>query len=103
MYSTIPIHWNLKSAPASPGTSRAGPALYVFSLLGPIFRGGVLCLLCCTVLRRGAPKGGGVVLPSQSSIQKAGGVYSIHNAIFLVGEGEGREGGYSLLSAMFWE
>jgi hypothetical protein len=34
MYSTIPIHWNIKSAPASPGRSRVGPALYVFSLLG---------------------------------------------------------------------
>jgi hypothetical protein len=34
MYSTIPIHWNIKSAPASPGRSRAGPSLYVFSLLG---------------------------------------------------------------------
>ncbi len=33
MYSTIPIHWNTKSAPASPGRSRVGPALYVFSLL----------------------------------------------------------------------
>jgi hypothetical protein len=33
MYSTIPIHWNIKSAPASPGKSRVGPALYVFSLL----------------------------------------------------------------------
>jgi hypothetical protein len=30
----IPIHWNIKSAPASPGRSRVGPALYVFSLLG---------------------------------------------------------------------
>jgi hypothetical protein len=34
MYSIIPIHWNIKSAPASPGRSRVGPALYVFSLLG---------------------------------------------------------------------
>jgi hypothetical protein len=34
MYSTIPTHRNIKSAPASPGRSRAGPALYVFSLLG---------------------------------------------------------------------
>jgi hypothetical protein len=34
MYSTRPIHWNIKSAPASPGRSRVGPALYVFSLLG---------------------------------------------------------------------
>jgi hypothetical protein len=33
MYSTIPIHWNIKSAPASPGRSRVGPSLYVFSLL----------------------------------------------------------------------
>jgi hypothetical protein len=33
MYSTIPIHWYIKSAPASPGRSRAGPSLYVFSLL----------------------------------------------------------------------
>jgi hypothetical protein len=29
MYSTIPIHWNIKSAPASPGRSCVGPALYV--------------------------------------------------------------------------
>jgi hypothetical protein len=34
MYSTIPIHWNIKSALASPGRSRVGPALYVFRLLG---------------------------------------------------------------------
>ncbi len=34
-YSTIPIYWNIKSAPASPGRSRVGSALYVFSLLGP--------------------------------------------------------------------
>jgi hypothetical protein len=33
MYTTIPIHWNIKSAPAGPGRSRAGPALYVFILL----------------------------------------------------------------------
>ncbi len=26
--------WSIKSAPASPGRSRAGPSLYVFSLLG---------------------------------------------------------------------
>ncbi len=32
---TMPIHWNIKSAPSSPGRSRAGPSLYVFSLLGP--------------------------------------------------------------------
>jgi hypothetical protein len=31
MYSTIPIHWNIKSAPTSPGS--VGPALYVFSFL----------------------------------------------------------------------
>jgi hypothetical protein len=37
MYSTIPIHWNIKSAPASPGRSRVGPALYVFSFLGFTF------------------------------------------------------------------
>ncbi len=35
-YSTIPIHWNIKSAPASPGRSHAGPALYVFSLLATL-------------------------------------------------------------------
>jgi hypothetical protein len=29
IYSTIPMHWNIKSAPASPGRSRVGPALYV--------------------------------------------------------------------------
>jgi hypothetical protein len=34
MYSTIPIHWNIKSAPASQGRSRVGPAFYVFSFLG---------------------------------------------------------------------
>ncbi len=34
MYSTKPIHWTIKSAPASPGRSRVGLALYVFSLLG---------------------------------------------------------------------
>ncbi len=33
MYSTIHIHWNIKSAPASPGRSRVRPALYVFRLL----------------------------------------------------------------------
>ncbi len=32
-YSTIPIHWNIKSAPASPGRSRVGPALYVCTYL----------------------------------------------------------------------
>ncbi len=36
MYSTTPIHWNIKSAPASPGRSRVGPAFYVFSFLGHI-------------------------------------------------------------------
>ncbi len=40
MYSTIPIHWNIKSAPASPGRSRVGPAFYVFSFLGTNFPGG---------------------------------------------------------------
>jgi hypothetical protein len=34
MYSTIPIHWNIKSAPASPGRCRVGSSLYVFCLLG---------------------------------------------------------------------
>ncbi len=34
MYSIIPIHWNIKSAPASLSRRRVGPALYVFSLLG---------------------------------------------------------------------
>ncbi len=33
MYSIIPIHRNIKSAPASPGRSRVGPAFYVFSFL----------------------------------------------------------------------
>jgi hypothetical protein len=33
MYPTIPIHWNINSATSSPGRSRAGPALYLFSLL----------------------------------------------------------------------
>jgi hypothetical protein len=35
MYSTILLHGNIKSAPASPGGSSVGPALYVFSLLDP--------------------------------------------------------------------
>jgi hypothetical protein len=34
MYSTIPIHWNIKSAPASSGRSCVGPAFYVFSFMG---------------------------------------------------------------------
>jgi hypothetical protein len=34
MYSIKPIYWNFKSVPASPGRSRVGPALYIFSLLG---------------------------------------------------------------------
>jgi hypothetical protein len=34
MYSTIPIHWNIKSAPARPGRSRVGPVFCVFSFLG---------------------------------------------------------------------
>jgi hypothetical protein len=33
MYSIIPIHRNIKSALASPGRSRVGPAFYVFSFL----------------------------------------------------------------------
>jgi hypothetical protein len=33
MYSTIPMHWNIKSAPVSSGRSRVGPLPYVFSLL----------------------------------------------------------------------
>ncbi len=37
MYFIIPIHWNIKSAPASPGRSRAEPAFYVFSFLGSSF------------------------------------------------------------------
>jgi hypothetical protein len=37
IYSTIPVHWNIKSAPASPGRSRAGPSLYVCSLLGSAY------------------------------------------------------------------
>jgi hypothetical protein len=32
MYSIIPIHWNIKSAPASPGRSPVGPALSVFTV-----------------------------------------------------------------------
>ncbi len=32
LYSTIPTTWNIKSAPAIPGRSRFGPALYVLSL-----------------------------------------------------------------------
>ncbi len=46
MYSTIPIHWNIKSAPASPGRSRVGPAFYVFSFLGCLYR------TQCTQLQR---------------------------------------------------
>jgi hypothetical protein len=44
MYSTKPIHWNIKVALASPGRSRVGPALYVFSLLGltSLYRVGIL-------------------------------------------------------------
>jgi hypothetical protein len=30
----VPMQWNIKSAPASPGTRRVGPALYIFRLLG---------------------------------------------------------------------
>jgi hypothetical protein len=33
MYSTIPIHCNIKSAPASPGSSCVGPALQIFRFL----------------------------------------------------------------------
>jgi hypothetical protein len=33
VYSIGPIHWNIQSSPASPGRSRFGPALYLFSLL----------------------------------------------------------------------
>ncbi len=40
MYSTILIHWNIKSPPASPGRSRVGPEVYVFSLLDPYSGGG---------------------------------------------------------------
>jgi hypothetical protein len=36
VYSIRPIHWNIKSAPVSPGRSRVGPALYVLSLLGTV-------------------------------------------------------------------
>ncbi len=42
MYYTVPIQRNIKSAPASPGRSRVGPALYVFSLLEATF---VDCLI----------------------------------------------------------
>jgi hypothetical protein len=37
MYSTIPIHWNIKSAPASPGRSHVGAAFYVFSFLAKYY------------------------------------------------------------------
>ncbi len=37
MYSIRSIHWNIKSAPASPGRSRVGLALYTFSLLVYIY------------------------------------------------------------------
>ncbi len=33
MYSMRPIHRNIKPSPAGPGRSRAGPVLYIFSLL----------------------------------------------------------------------
>jgi hypothetical protein len=52
-YSTIPIHWNIKSAPASPGRSRVGPALYEYSLLSWSYLGG--------------PGGGWPVLPKLPS------------------------------------
>jgi hypothetical protein len=39
MYSTIPIYWNIISAPASPYRSCVGPSLYVFSLLEEHQRG----------------------------------------------------------------
>jgi hypothetical protein len=45
MYSTIPIHWNIKSSPASPGRSRVGPVLYVFSLL--VATDGTTGSVCC--------------------------------------------------------
>jgi hypothetical protein len=34
MYSIRPVHWNIKSSPASSGRSHGGPAFYIFSLLG---------------------------------------------------------------------
>jgi hypothetical protein len=34
MYPTIPIYWNIKSAPVSLGRSRAGPAFYVLASWG---------------------------------------------------------------------
>jgi hypothetical protein len=43
MYSTIPIHWNIKSAPASPGRSQVGPDFYVFSFLGIILGSPLSC------------------------------------------------------------
>ncbi len=36
MYSTRPIHWNIKSAP---GRSHVGQTLYVFSVLGALLGG----------------------------------------------------------------
>jgi hypothetical protein len=50
-YSTIPIHLYIKSPPASPGKSRVGPALYVFSLLG--YTSVLYCTNICTVSLRG--------------------------------------------------
>jgi hypothetical protein len=46
MYSTISIHWNIKFPTASPGRSRVGPALYVFSLLAPILSYMILYCTC---------------------------------------------------------
>jgi hypothetical protein len=50
MYSTIPIHWNIKSAPASPGRSRVGSVFYVFSFLGWISPALQLYRGCFTVM-----------------------------------------------------
>ncbi len=37
MYSIIPLHWNIKSPPASPGRSHVGPALqYMYSITSEV-------------------------------------------------------------------
>ncbi len=48
MYSTIPVHWNIKSAPASLGRSRVGPAFYIFSFLNLYTTRVPTLHLCCT-------------------------------------------------------
>ncbi len=63
MYSAIPIHWNIKSAPASSGRSRVGPALYVFSLLGLHF----LVFKCKKTTSYAEARFGGTNLPGRNA------------------------------------